>query len=104
MVIVRFNRWEEFLDELRAAAPANPVVRLTVSLRYTDGKRPYRTLVAGYLCREQIVEFVQYLGADTNGDRHAETEALLDTRKRALEGFGYKVLAGRYHMPPSVRH
>lgn len=103
MVIIRFNRWEEFVDELQAASPEDRVIRLTVSLRYTDGKRPYRTLVAGYVSREQIVEHVQYLGVDSNGDRHEETEALVETRKKTLEGLGYKIRAGRYHVPPNVR-
>jgi hypothetical protein len=103
MVIVRFNRWEEFVEELKGASPEDRVVRLTMSLRYTDGKRPYRTLVAGYVSREQIVEYVQYLGADPNGDRREETETLVEARKKALEGLGYKVRAGRHHVPPNVR-
>lgn len=103
MVIIRFNRWEEFVEELEGASPEDRVIRLTMSLRYNDGKRPYRTLVAGYASREQIVEFVQYLGADSNGDRREETEALIEFRKKALEGLGYKVRSGRYHVPPNVR-
>lgn len=103
MVIVRFNRWEEFVEELRAASPEDRVIRLTVSLRYNDGKRPYRTLVAGYVSREQIVEYVQYLGADPNGDRPVETETLLEGRKKTIESLGYKVCSGRYHVPPNVR-
>ncbi len=103
MAIIRFNRWEEFVDELQAASPENRVVRLTVSLRYDDGKRPYRTLVAGYVAGEQIVEFVHYLGVDHNGDRREETEMLVKARKKALEGLGYRIRAGRYHVPPNVR-
>ena len=103
MVIVRLNRWEEFVEELRGASPEDRVVRLTVSLRYNDGRKPYRTLVAGYVSREQIVEYVQYLGVDPNGDRREETEGLLEARKKVLEGLGYKVRSGRYHVPPNVR-
>lgn len=103
MVIVRFNRWEEFVEELKAAPPEHRIVRLTVSLRYTDGNRPYQTLVAGYIVGEQIVEFVQYLGTNINGDRRAETDALVETRKKALQGLGYRVQAGRYHVPPNAR-
>jgi len=103
MVIIRFNRWEEFVNELKGASPEDRVIRLTVSLRYNDGKRPYRTLVAGYVSQEQIVEYVQYLGADPNGDQRVETEALSEACKKTLEGLGYKVRAGRYHVPPNVR-
>jgi hypothetical protein len=103
MVIIRFNRWEEFVEELKSVSPEDRVIRLTVSLRYTDGKRPYRTLVAGYVSREQIVEYVQYLGADANGDRREETEALVETRTKVLQTLGYTIRAGRYHVPPNVR-
>jgi hypothetical protein len=104
MVIIRFNRWEEFVEELKGASLEDRVIRLTVSLRYNDGKGPYRTLVAGYVSQEQIVEYVQYFGADPNGDRHEETDTLVEARKKTLEELGYKVRAGRYHVPPNVRH
>ena len=103
MVIVRFNQWEEFVEELKSGSPEDKVVRLTVSLRYNGERRPYRTLVAGFLSRSQIVEYVQYLGAAANGERLEEVEAHLEARRKVLETIGYKVRAGRYHVPPNVQ-
>src|SRR5436309_348404 len=37
MVIVRFNQWEEFLEELQATGPEDRTLRMTFSLRY-DGE------------------------------------------------------------------
>lgn len=102
MIIVRFNRWEEFIEELKANPSEDKVVRLTVSLRYNGERRPYRTLVAGFVSKSQIVEYVQYLGTAANGERQEEIEAHLEARKKVLETIGYKVRAGRYHVPPNL--
>ncbi len=34
MVFVRFNQWEEFLDELTVNSPEDRAIRLTMSIRY----------------------------------------------------------------------
>lgn len=103
MVIVRFNQWPEFLEELKGSPPEEKSVRLTVSLRYNGRSSPYRTLVAGFLSRDGIVEYVQYLGADGNGKLEETAQALLDSRRAALNQLGFRVKSGRYHVPPSGR-
>jgi hypothetical protein len=104
MVLVRFNQWPEFLEELKAASPENRTVRLTYSVRYDGRGMPFLTMVAGYLDRDTIVEFVHYLGlqpAEGKSQRAAEIQALFDERKTVLEGLGFTVKSGRYHVPPS---
>lgn len=102
MVIVRFNRWEEFLEELKGSSVEEKVVRLTVSLRYNGDRRHYRTLVAGFVSRSQIVEYVQYLGAAANGEHQEEIESHLEARRKMLDALGYRVRSGRYHVPPNM--
>ena len=106
MTIVRFNQWEEFLAELRASALEDRTVRLTLGLRYDGQRAPYLTMVAGYIDRTGIVEFVHYLGAeprDRTCPRAREIAALIEERKKILEELGYKVRSGRYHVPPTSR-
>jgi hypothetical protein len=102
MIVIRFNQWDEFLEELTSEPPENGVVRVTVSLRYNGTRTPYLTLVAGYLGGDQIVEFVHYLGQrrpEDDGERSRELTALLEERKRCLEDHGFTVRSGRYHVP-----
>ena len=102
MVIVRFNQWTEFLDEMRAKPPDDRTVRLTFSLRYDGQGAAHLTMVAGYMDGGTIVEFVQYLGLqprDPASPRGREIQALFDERRRALEGLGFRVKPGRYHAP-----
>ena len=106
MTIVRFNQWEEFLGELRASPLEDRTVRLTLSLRYDGQQVPYLTMVAGYVDRTGIVEFVHYLGVeprDRTCPKAREIAALIEERKRILEDLGYTVKSGRYHVAPTLR-
>lgn len=106
MTIVRFNNWDEFLGELKASDREDRTVRLTLSLRFDGQYVPYLTMVAGYVDRTGIVEFVHYLGVqprDRTCPKAREIQALVDGRKKALEELGYRVKSGRYHVPPAVR-
>jgi hypothetical protein len=105
MIVIRFNQWDEFVEELKSDPPDNGVVRVTVSLRYNGGRTPHLTLVAGYFGGDQIVEFVHYLGQrrlEDDGARSRELAALVEERKRCLEHHGFKVRSGRYHVPALV--
>ncbi len=105
MVIVRFNRWEEFLEELDGSTPEDRTVRLGFSLRYDGRGASYMTMVAGYVASGSIVEFVHYLGLeppDGDGARSKEIRALLEDRRKYLEGLGFRVKPGRYHVPPTL--
>jgi len=106
MVIVRFNQWTEFLDEMKAKPPEDRTVRLTFSLRYDGQGAAHLTMVAGYMERTTIVEFVQYLGlqpVDPKGHRAQEIKDLLEERRKLLEEVGFSVKSGRYHVPPSLQ-
>ncbi len=106
MVIVRFNQWEEFLEELTASGPEDRTVRLCFSLRYDGQGVPHLTMVAGYLARDTIVEFVHYLGLepkDRQSSRAQEIRSLFDERRKYLEGIGMRVKPGRYHVPPTLQ-
>ena len=48
MVIVRFNQWEEFLEELQATGPEDRTLRMTFSLRYDGQGVAHLTMVAGF--------------------------------------------------------
>ena len=103
MVIVRYNDWEEFVAELKEHPPTDRIARLTFSIRYDGRGVPYLTMVAGYVADSTIMEFVHYLGLqprDPKGDRAQEIKALLEERKKFLEGQGLTVKSGRYHVPP----
>jgi hypothetical protein len=79
MVIVRFNQWTEFLDEMKAKPPEDRTVRVTFSIRYDGQGVPHLTMVAGYLEHSTIVEFIHYLGlepADRTSTRAQEIKAL----------------------------
>ena len=105
MVIVRFNQWEEFLEELQANGPDDRTVRLTFSLRYDGQGAPHLTMVAGYLSQSGIVEFVHYLGlepSDRQSPRSQEIRTLFDERRKYLEGIDMRVKPGRYHVPPTL--
>lgn len=105
MVIVRFNQWEEFLEELGAKPPANRIVRVTFSRRYDGDGVPHLTLAAGYLNGDGIIEFVQYLGPESPGPEDAlarEIAKLAQERRHQLEALGFKVKPGRYHVPPTL--
>ncbi|MBI4478251.1 MAG: hypothetical protein HY654_13840, partial [Acidobacteria bacterium] len=94
MTIVRFNQWEEFIEELKSSAPDDRVVRLTFSTRYDARGTAHLTMVAGFLHRETIVECVHPLGVqpqDPSSDRAKTLRGLLEERKRYLEGQGYLV-------------
>ena len=98
MVIVRFNQWTEFLDELRAKPPEDRIVRLTFSLRYDGQGAAHLTMVAGYMDGTTIVEFVQYLGlqpVDPKGHRAQEIKALLEERRKLLAEVGFSVCSHR---------
>jgi hypothetical protein len=61
-------------------------------------------MVAGYIDRTGIVEFVHYLGtsrAIATCPKAREIAAAHRGAKRILEGLGYKVRSGRYHVPPT---
>jgi len=106
MVIVRYNQWEEFLEELQASGPEDRTLRLSFSLRYDGHGVPHLTMVAGYLARDTIVEFVHYLGLqpqDREGPRSKEIRTLFEDRRNFLEGLGFKVKSGRYHVPPTLQ-
>ena len=106
MVIVRFNQWPEFLDELKQNPPEDRTVRLTFSLRYDAQSVPHLTMVAGYLDHQTIVEFLHYLGLqpqDRQSVRSQEIKALLEERRKLLENLGYQVKSGRYHVPPTLQ-
>jgi hypothetical protein len=50
------------------------------------------------------VEFVHYLGlqpVDTKSQRAVEIQALFEERRKMLEGLGFTVKSGRYHVPPT---
>ena len=107
MVIVRFNEWDPFVEELTARPPEERTVRLTFSLRYDRQSVAHLTLVAGYLERSTIVEFVQYLGLqpeDSRSQRAEEIRKLFDDRRQALDKLGFTVKSGRYHVPPTLQH
>ena len=38
-----------------------------------------------------------------NGERQEEVEAHLEARRKVLETIGFKVRAGRYHVPPNIQ-
>jgi hypothetical protein len=106
MTIVRFNHWEEFLTELKSNVREDRTVRLTLSLRYDHQQVPFLTMVVGYVDREEIFEFVHYLGVqprDRTCPRAREIAALIEERRKALEVLGFHVKSGRYHAPPAVR-
>ncbi len=106
MVIVRFNQWEEFLEELTANPPEDKTVRLTASLRYDREGVPHLTMVAGYLNGATIVEFVHYLGLqpmDRKSQRSEEIRELFVIRKEYLGEMGFSVKSGRYHVPPTLQ-
>src|SRR5712691_562485 len=105
MVIVRFNQWEEFLEELEATGPEDRTLRMSFSLRYDGQGVAHLTMVAGFLSRDTIVEFVHYLGLqprEPEGTRAQEIRTLFDERRKFLEGLGFKVKSGRYHVPPTL--
>lgn len=105
MVIVRFNQWEEFLEELKASVKEDRTVRLTLSLRYDGQNVPHVSMVVGYSDAGTIIEFVHYLGLkphDAAGGRSREIQLLLEERRRSLEGLGFQVKSGRYHVPPTL--
>lgn len=105
MVIVRFNQWEEFLDEVTVNLPDDRTIRLTMSIRYDGQGIAHLTMVAGFLSRNTIVEFVHYLGLqplDRNSQRSQEIQSLFDDRKKYFEGLGFSVKSGRYHVPPTL--
>lgn len=105
MIIVRFNEWEEFLEELQAATPEDRTVRQSFSLRYDGQGAPHLTMVAGYLARDTIVEFVHYLGlqpSDRKSQRSQEIRKLFEDRRKFLEGLGFLVKSGRYHVTPTL--
>jgi len=105
MVIVRFNHWAEFFEELKAGPPEDRLVRLTLSLRYDGQGVAHLTLVAGYLVQGSIVEYVQYLGlqpSEATSPRATEVRALVEERKKCLEAAGFRVKSGRYHVPPPL--
>jgi hypothetical protein len=59
-------------------------------------------MVAGYLSRNRIIEFVHYLGVqttETNGHRSREIATLLEEHKKSRAARGFEVRAGRYHVP-----
>lgn len=67
---------------------------------------PFLTMVAGYLERGTIVEFVHYLGlqpVDSKSQRAVEIQALFEERRKVLEGLGFTVKSGRYHVPPTLQ-
>ncbi len=106
MVIVRFNPWEEFLEELKANPPEDRIVRLTASLRYDKLAVPHLTMVASYLNRTTIVECVHYLGLqpiDGTSQRSEEIRQLFTLRKEYLEELGFSVKSGRYHVAPILQ-
>ncbi len=106
MVIVRFNQWEEFLEELKTNPPEDRTVRLTASLRYDKLSVPHVTMVAGYLYGTMIVECVHYLGLqpiDGTSQRSEEIRQLFHLRKEYLEELGFSVKSGRYHMAPILQ-
>jgi hypothetical protein len=106
MVIVRHNQWTEFLEELEAHPPEDHMVRLTFSLRFDKEEAPHLTMVAGYLSRRDIVEFVHYLGlqpADRKSSRSEEIQKLFEERRTHIERLGFRVASGRYHVPPNVQ-
>ena len=105
MVIVRFNQWEEFLEELQATGPEDRTLRMTFSLRYDGQGVAHLTMVAGFLARDTIVEFVHYLGLqprEPESPRAQEIRTLFEERRKFLEGQGFKVKSGRYHVPPTL--
>lgn len=107
MVIVRFNEWDPFIEELTARPPEDRTVRLTFSLRYDRQSVAHLTLVAGYLAQSTIVEFVQYLGiqtGDSRNQRSEEVRKLFDERRQCLDRQGFTVKSGRYHVPPTLQH
>jgi len=107
MVIVRFNQWEEFLDELKSSAGEDRTVRLTLSLRYDGQNVPHVSMVVGYADPRTIIEFVHYLGLqphDPKSPRSGEIQLLLAERRMSLEGLGFRVKSGRYHVPPTLNH
>jgi hypothetical protein len=106
MVIVRFNQWTEFLDEMKAKPPEDRTVRVTFSVRYDGQGVAHLTMVAGYLERSTIVEFVHYLGLepkDRTSARAQEIQALFEDRRKLLETQGFLVKSGRYHVPPTLQ-
>ena len=106
MVIVRFNQWEEFLEELKASVREDRTVRLTLSLRYDGQQVPHLSMVVGYTDRTTIIEFVHYLGLqprDRESSRSKEIQALTEERRKYLEGLGFRVKSGRYHVPPTLQ-
>jgi hypothetical protein len=105
MVIVRFNQWEEFLQEMQEASLEDRTVRLGFSLRYDGHGVAHLTMVAGYLSRDTIVEFVHYLGlqpTDRKTQRSQEIQTVFEDRRKVLEGLGFLVKSGRYHVPPML--
>ena len=106
MVIVRFNQWEEFLEELKASVREDRTVRLTLSLRYDGQQVPHLSMVVGYTDQTTIIEFVHYLGLqprDPESSRSKEIRALTEERRKYLEGLGFRVKSGRYHVPPTLQ-
>ena len=104
MTIVRFNNWDEFLTELKGSDRQDRTVRLTLSLRFDRQQVPYLTMVVGFTDHSGIVEFVHYLGVEPRDRTCAKARdiaALIEERKGILEGLGYKVRSGRYHVPPT---
>jgi hypothetical protein len=107
MVIVRFNQWEVFVEELTATAREDRTVRLTLSLRYDGRQVPHISMVVGYSDRTSIIEFVHYLGLqprDPDSARAGEIQSLLEERRKRLADLGFRVKSGRYHVPPSLQH
>src|SRR5437867_10732759 len=105
MVIVRFNQWEEFLEELQSSGPDDRTLRLSFSLRYDGQGAPHLTMVAGSLGRDTIVEFIHYLGLqprERDSSRAKEIQTLFEERRKFLEDRASKVTSRRYHVPPSL--
>ena len=102
MVTIRFDEWDEFLEELKANPPKDRVVRLSASLRTDVQGVLHVSLVAGYADGAKVVECGEYLGlypADPSR-RAAEIRDLFVERKRGLEELGFRVSAGRYEVRP----
>jgi hypothetical protein len=105
MVIVRFNQWDEFLDEMRESPPEDQTVRVTFSLRYDGQGIAHLSMVAGYRRPNTIVEFLHYLGLeprDRESPRSREIRMLFEERRKHLEALGCLVKSGRYHVPPNL--
>ena len=92
-MIVRFDNWTQFLDEITRNPPEAGIVNLTVSVRYGTRSNPTATIAAWYVSRKAFVVFIDPL-IDQTAQQVVTMRSLFETRRRELEERALTVYGG----------